>query len=231
MRSRMTLACMGFVLAVSVLPALAANEPAAPLPVYPGGKLTLELNLTERDLLPMVRNLIVMLPGLLGATSGEKERTASGDQKPGGAAATAVKDALGEGSVVAKLQKVMAGLRQVSVLCYEVPPAAEANRIADFYMEKLGLTKGWQSAVRLEQPRSSFRLYTRPDLEGMFGLLVKDSRVTAFRTVGKVDLTDLGELVACFAAARESELKPAGAEKPETTTGKPAPVQTNSERE
>ncbi len=169
--------------------------------MYPGGKVELELNLTEKDFLPLVREAIMEIPSCLPTIlAGEMPTDTAKPQQEGVETEVSGVSWLGLVGVAAKeLQEALAGLEQISVIRYRLPEQAPSEQIADFYLGKLGLTKGWMSTLRLEPGRGVMvRLYVKPDLESMFGLMVEPSGVAAVRTEGKVDLTAIGKWAARF---------------------------------
>jgi len=187
--------------AIAAVPVSCWAESAA-LPVYPGSEVELELNLTQNDFLPVIKQWIGLAPAMLagalsqGTVNGPDRSGDSGD----GAAVNPLAGLMTE-EMVKEIQEVMAGLEQVSVIAYKHPKGATPDRIADMYMQKLGLSKGWQQTLRVSQKEAAVRLYVKPDLSAMFGTVVSDGRVAALRTDGKVDFAKLGALAAKYLPA------------------------------
>jgi len=191
-----------------IIPAFAAEQPA-PLPAYPGSRVEFELNLTHKDFLPVIRQVIMeipkFLPAMLVLADGPPAKTEK-REKDGATAERHVGWVGLIGSAAKDLESALADLRAVSVMRYRLPEGAESEKIADFYLQKLGLTKGWMSTLRLEpSPGTTVRLYVRPDLEGTFGFVAEPSGVVAIRTEGKIDFTAITKWAAKFAPMVMSE--------------------------
>lgn len=185
-------ACV-ILVAVSVLPVMGAEASVGSLPVYPGGKFQFEMNLTDKDFLPAIKQFIPMLPGIVGAAVPEfAPSAAQGDKAEQLAKLRA--DLMGE-KISHGLSAAVAGLTRISVTGYSVPKGVGSDKIAEFYMLKFGLSKGWQQTLRVEDARGSCRLYTKPDLEGMFGFGMQNTQVAVFRTEGRIDVEQIAKLV------------------------------------
>jgi len=192
MRSLGLVACV-ILVAASVLPAVGAVASVGSLPIYPGAKFQFEMTLTEKDFLPAIKQFIPMVPGIAGAAIPELAPSAAQGDK-----AEKMEKLRGElmGEKIAKgLSAAVAGLTRISVTGYNVPKGVGSDKIAAFYMLKLGLSKGWQQTLRAEDPRGSFRLYVKPELEGMFGFGMQNTQVAVFRTEGRIDVEQIAKLV------------------------------------
>ena len=134
------------------------------------------MNLTEKDFLPAVKQLLPTMSDIAAQKVGH--------------IANMPYDVLAK-SVIEALQ----GLKSVSVAYYELANP-EAGKITQFYVPKIGLTKGWNPIVRMESPQGSFRLYAKPELEEMFSLAVAPKGYVVVHTTGPIDMTRLAELAA-----------------------------------
>lgn len=184
------------VLVGSAVPSLAGDVSYSPLPVYPGAKVDVEVNYSDKDFLPAMLEGIKLIPMLVPVAftrvSGPPSEDGSNQQMPAGMQLGI--QAIFNEENINEFSTAIADLKHVSLVTYKVPKEGKGEAIADFYMQKLGLTKGWERSVRADQPRGIFRLYVKPDLEGIFGLVVDRNQVIAFRTEGKVDLVALTRL-------------------------------------
>lgn len=185
-------ACV-ILVAVSVLPATGAATPGGSLPMYPGAKFQFEMTLTEKDFLPAIKQFLPTVPGIVGMAAPELAPSApqqgeKSEQTP------KLREALMGETIVKELTAALAGLTKVSVTGYNVPKGIGSDKIADFYMQKFGLSKGWLQTLRAEDPRGSFRLYVKPELEGMFGFGVQNTQVVVFCTEGRIDFEKIGKL-------------------------------------
>ena len=184
-------ACV-ILVAASVLPAIGAATSGGSLPMYPGAKFQFEMNLTEKDFLPAIKQFLPTVPRIVGTAVPELGPSAAQGDKPEQMAKLRA-DLMGE-TIAKELTAALAGLTKVSVTGYNVPKGIGSDKIADFYMLKLGLSKGWLQTLRAEDPRGSFRLYVKPELEGMFGFGVQNTQVVVFCTEGRIDFEKIGKL-------------------------------------
>lgn len=185
--------------------ASAAVETTVSLPVYPGGKVGFELNLTEKDFLPALKELLPTIPGLVFSRAGvappktEATPDEPGTSKPPSWANEAVGQMIND-TLVKELQAAIADLDRVSIVMYAIPEEVSSDQLADFYMRKLGLSKGWQSTLRANDPngRGFVRLYTKPDLAAMFGFVQGKGQVLAFATDGRIDMLAVSRIISKF---------------------------------
>jgi len=193
MRSRLLL--LFFILGIMLsTAALYAAEADSSIPIYPGSKVEFELNLTQRDFLPVIRQYISLVPGVLAGFI-------AGSQPMGGEEPTGVNPmaALASQDVIEQVQAALAGLNLVSVVAYKPPKNVSAEKVIDLYAREMGLSKGWLTTLRVDQDQGTVRLYVKPELTAMFGMMVDANQVAAFRTDGKIDLVAIGKLAAKYA--------------------------------
>jgi hypothetical protein len=148
--------------------------------IYPGSKLVFDVNLTEQDFLPALKQALPGMAGLVGTRIPGYSPAAPSEQL----------DALAK-EVVDSLK----GLKSVSVAYYELANP-DGAKITQFYAPKIGLTEGWNPVVRLDTPKGGFRLYVKPGLEEMFSLAVAPNGYVVVHTTGPIDATRLAELAA-----------------------------------
>lgn len=163
-----------------LLGSLISGVVAAPAS-FPGSKLVFEMTFTEKDFLPAIKQFIPAMPGVMSQVLGAKMSGGSEEQMK------AITDAA---DMVAKnMVEALSGLQSVSMAGYGVK-SADPDKIADFYLTKLGLTKGWSQTLRVTDPngKGSVRLYVKPDLEETFGIFSDKSQLITFQTKGKIDV-------------------------------------------
>lgn len=188
MRSRLLLFL--FILGVMLSSAsLYAAEADSSIPVYPGSKVEFELNLTQKDFLPVIRQWIGLIPGVIGKILATPE--------PGQQPDPDMQQALAVGAQAAReLEAAFAGVNQISVIVYPQPKNVSADKIGDFYVQHAGLGKGWTRPLMVQRPEGSAQLYVKPDLAGMFGIAVGKGYVVAAKVDGKFDLVMIGKIFA-----------------------------------
>jgi len=179
---------MAVILAAAVLPGFAApavgnakptplsirNTP--PIPIYPKAALVGELNLSDQDILGIVK-------GVLRSISEAAVMPVKGKAIPPGA--------------IKALSEVISGLKHVRVMVTRLQntKADWATKVVDFYDR--ALSKGPWNRIFLDmsRPNSALAVYSLPRGDGL--LMVKGKRkgagaeITAARTVGRVDFVKL----------------------------------------
>lgn len=169
--------------------------------VYPGSKLNFELMLTEKDFLPALKQFVPMIPGV-GQVDAACAQIASEQF---------AKD----------LSEAIAGLKSVSVKGY-ILNGGDEEKLIQFYAQKVGLSVGWTQTMRVSDPRGSIRLYVKPELTAMFGLVYTGQQIVIIRTDGKIDVERLAKIAAQLIPMAMHAEQTAPAAPPATT---PAPVQ------
>ncbi|MDI6828550.1 MAG: hypothetical protein QME62_08720 [Armatimonadota bacterium] len=224
---RIAFICTILVLLTVVHPLFSAEEALPLLPIYAGGKVDFELNIAEDDFLPAFRQFLALAP-VLKIAGGFPTPAVDEEKKAPTQAIDPEMRAKMSKDFIKHLQAAIEGLRQFSVAVYRIPSDVRSDQIANFYMQKLGLTKGWRSILRVDLPQGMFRIYAMPNLEGIFGLITQNDRVIVGRTIGKIDLAAISVLwVKYFPAIAEhmQEVKP----QPSTSEQvSPVPEQPNS---
>lgn len=181
------------------------------IPLYPGSKINTETNMTNKDFLPVVRQWMLVMPEILKSIL-QSEPGMINDSSTG-AIIDQLKSALSEESMK-ELEHAVSSLESVSTIDYKLPKGATSEKVSDFYMQKLGLTKGWTLTLRTEMPFGSLRLYTKADFESFFGFITVPGGVSVFRTKGKVDLLPITKWMTkvipmlFYFRAQSTEVKP-----------------------
>lgn len=183
MRSRILLSLIILGIVLSAVPLLAQGA----IPVYPGSKPEFALDLTQKDFLPVIRQFIGMVPGLVGKIVGAQ---------PSGQADPELEQALAAGAQAAQaVSAALAGVNQISVVAYPMPKKLSVDKVSDFYIQKAGLSKGWLRPVMVQRPEGSVQLYVKPDMAGIFGFAVGKGYVVAAKVDGRIDLVGLGKVL------------------------------------
>lgn len=184
MRLRLLPCLIALGLLVSAIPLQAQG----PIPVYPGSKAEFELNLTQKDFLPLIRQWVGMIPGIAAGFAGAGGPPGQNQQL------------LAMGQDAARvLQASLANVSQISVVAYPQPKNASMEQLADFYVREMGLDNGWLRTFMGSRPEGSAMLYVKPDLTAIFAAGAGRGYVAAARIDGKVDLEAIGSLVAKYA--------------------------------
>ncbi len=177
MRSWIACALTGMVFLASSLSA--SVQVIKPIPIYPGGQVKMELNLTDKDFLPTVRAFIGGISSIATANAA-KECKASKNAH--------VKKLIGacDDKSVKELESALSGLKQISVVVYQIPGNVNAEQVNAFYASNMG--QGWMQTLRVDDPKSNVRLFTKPGLASVLGWVTSPTGTAVFRSEGKVNL-------------------------------------------
>lgn len=163
------------------------------LPIYPGAQVFLEINLSEEDLLPAVKQLLVFLPSALRVINSNHVESGTHEAQP--PKSPSAEQDIDLNVLANDIKDMVKDLDRVSVVIYQLSSTAPMEELPDFYMQKLGLTKGWTSIIRIQDSNQIFRMYSKPGMEGIFVLSVRHPTVIAMQTHGKLDVAKLGEIL------------------------------------
>ena len=220
----------------------------ATIPVYPKGSVAMEINLSDKDILPAINQL---LTGVMDITLTPEDKAndcvSSGNQVA--AAAGSGPSGLSKAQLK-EFKNAISGLKQVSAIYYSIPSSVKPAQVSDFYVMKLGLTKAWMPTFRVEnlydvakaampyvapgvdanavKPETFdmvVRLYTRPGLDGIFGFMAGRGQVMAFRTEGKIDLALIMKIGTQMIPNMTKPTAPAETIPPQTGENMPEPAE------
>jgi len=162
----------------------AEDKPILDIPIYAGGEVTMEVNLTNEDILPMVN---AMLP-LLSRKFGEIVETVSAEDIAG----------------------VFKDIKSIQFLQFDLTKSGIADRdIADFYAKSIPQGSWnrifWQS----DALKGTIAVYCRSGGEMLYGFRIRSikesqktiKRVEVLKTEGKLDYARLISLAAKYATA------------------------------
>ena len=157
--------------------AFAEEKSAMDLPVYPGGEATMEINMGNQDILPMLKAMLPMLSGKLGKMGAK----------------------INPEDLAAALKDV----KQIELLQVDVAkPEVTENDVAGFYAKNLPAGNWtrifWQSL----QKSGTVAIYSQSGGDGLYGFRVQSTvvdskpvrRVLALKTQGKIDYVKLLEM-------------------------------------
>lgn len=139
---------------------------------YPGSKLTMEISLTDKDFLPVLNQLLTIIPSALPAE-----------------VKSSVPIKMDE--MAQDLAGALAGLTSISVAAYDLK-AVEKEKLAMHYAPKVGLSKSWQPITAF----SEVSLYIKPDPKNMFVLVTHPGGYFTITTTGTIDFMRLMKVVA-----------------------------------
>ena len=162
------------------IPVLAADKPPMDLPLYPGGESTMELNLTNEDILPMVKTLIPMLAGKMGA----------------------VADKINPDDIAA----ILADVKRIEFQQVDITKAVTENDVADYYAKSV--PNGDWNRVFWQKNNSAgtIAVFVQGGGEAIYGFRVQSlnvdnkpvKRVMVAKSIGKIDYTKLITLASKF---------------------------------
>jgi hypothetical protein len=154
--------------------ALAQEKPPMDLPVYPGGESTMEINLTNEDILPMIKAVLPLMGDKLGKLADEVSAEDISD--------------------------VLKDIKRIEFLQMEVykTDVSESN-ITDFYVKNLPDGKWNRIFLQSSAPKGTMAIYFQPGAETLYGYRVstvkQDSkmikRIEVLKTEGKIDYVKL----------------------------------------
>jgi len=223
MRRSLSLLLCGLILAASgpsgAGPARRPSSTAQPakalaIPIYPKGQVVTEINLSEQDLLPMLKEMLQSAPKLPIQAGGGKTLEVD----------------------FSELSLALQGLKRIRVLTCRIPGAPQPAHVARFYADSLR-TQGWsQIAWVATKPEEVFALHSLGQKGGLFFLTSRVTRakngsrwteVTAGRTEGMIDMVRLMRWIGRFMTEEQAAPKPppptpAEPAKPSDTTESPA---------
>jgi hypothetical protein len=162
---------------------LAAACTAFGTPAYPGSKLTFEVTLTSKDFLPAIKQFIPAIPGIISEAA-----------KSQGAMPVELQKILSE-DVAKDVAGALAGLNSVSMTAFEMK-SPNSEKLNQFYIQKMGLSKDWLPVMRGGDARGSAFLYVKPGLAATFALGVYPKGYVISRTSGPIDVARLAKAVA-----------------------------------
>jgi len=209
------------VLAVVLLAAAVAAQEATPvappeIATPPGGTLVTEVNLSENDILGMIKQAIPAFaqsaagaPGDLGKFLKNVDLNAFAD--------------------------AISGVKFIRVMQFKLDPKTAPAAVATSYEKEFTQAEGWSRVLydTSMAPNSVVAVYTRGG-EDFFGVGIdtKAKRAVAFRTIGFVDIPKLAAWMgrtARFVTEQEAKQKPApkpAATTPKKPTKKPSTTKT-----
>lgn len=164
--------------------AQAEDRPIPDIPMYAGGEATMEVNLTNEDILPMVN---AMLP-LLGRKFGNIAETVSAEDIAG----------------------VFKDVKSIQFLQFDLTkPGIADSDIADFYAKNIPQGSWTRIFWQSDALKGTIAVYCKSGGEMLYGFRIRSikesqktiKRVEVLKTEGKLDYAKLISLVAKYATA------------------------------
>lgn len=152
----------------------AQEKPEIDIAVYPGGEATMEINLTQEDLVPTLQAMLPLIK--IGAEG-----------------------AIDPDDIAAALSDV----RRIEFLQIDIVRNPTGDAVADFYARNLPAGK-WNRVFRQRSPSGIIALYVQGGGEKLYGFRVTQEkagdkpikRVQVFKTEGKFDYARLLRIAA-----------------------------------
>lgn len=151
-------------------PVAAQEKPEMDIAVYPGGEATMEINLTQEDIVPTLQAMLPLL-------------------RIGGA-----ENAVDPEDIAAVLRDV----KRIEFLQVDIAKNPPGDAVADFYARNLPVGR-WNRVFWQRSPAGILALYVQSGGEKLYGFRVTQQkaddkiikRVQAFKTEGKIDYAKL----------------------------------------
>lgn len=160
---------------------------AKTVPAYSGTRVEFEMTLTDKDFLPAIKQFLPGLPAMVKGVPGQA-----------GAMVEACKG-VDFDKLTKQLASAISGLKLVSVVGYQAATPAVSAKIDQYYTQKLGLATDWTPTLIVNEPQGTVHLYTKPDLAGIFAIVLAQKQVFVVRTEGKIDIAQIAKLAAEYA--------------------------------
>ncbi len=162
----------------------AEDRPILDIPIYAGGEVMMEVNLTNEDILPMVN---AMMP-LLGRKFGEIVETVSTEDIAG----------------------VFKDVKSIQFIQFDLSKPSITDRdIADFYTKNVPNGSWSRVFWKSDTLKGTIAVYCRSGCDMIYGFRIRSikesqktiKRVEVFKTEGKLDYVKLISLVAKYATS------------------------------
>lgn len=161
---------------VSSLAAFGADSAA-----YPGARLSFQMNLTDKDFLPALKEFLPAIPGIIQDAQKSGKKIDGMPQLPYDEIAKAIVDSL-------------AGLKTVTVTGYDLQPLDTA-KITQFYAEKMSPAKGWNRLLMVDKAGIALGAYSTTNADQLFGFVTYPKGYITVQTSGKIDVAKFGDIV------------------------------------
>lgn len=192
MKLRTALVAIALVACVGV--AWAQDAPSMDIPLYPGGESTMEINMGQADILPMLRTMLPLLSGKAGSLLGQIN--------------------------VDDISAVLKDVTQMEFLQVEVAKSAvKESDVADFYAKKLPEGK-WTRVFR-QSKSGVMSVFVQSGMNAIYGYRVQTIKVDGkpvkqaqvAKILGKIDYAKLMEIASKIALANQNAAPPSASAK------------------
>jgi len=187
MKLRIALAALALVACAGI--AWAQDGPSVDIPIYPGGESTMEMNMSQADILPMIKSMLPLMSGKTGSVLGQVS--------------------------VDDIGAVLKDVTQIEFLQVEIAKSAvKESDVADFYAKKL--PEGKWSRVFWQSKQGTVAIYVQSGMTAIYGYRVQTikpdgkpiKQVQVAKIVGKIDYAKLLEIASKVAAADQNATPP-----------------------
>jgi len=187
-------ALVALVLVACVGAAWAQDAPSMDIPLYPGGESTMEINMGQADILPMLRTMLPLMSGKTGSLMGQIN--------------------------VDEISAVLKDVTQIEFLQVEVAKSSvKESDVADFYAKKLPEGK-WTRVFRQSQSGVT-SIFVQSGMTAIYGYRVQTIKVDGkpvkqaqvAKIMGKIDYAKLMEIASKIALANQNATPPSASAK------------------
>ena len=187
MKLRIALAALALVACAGI--AWAQDGPSVDIPIYPGGESTMEMNMGQADILPMIKTMLPLMSGKTGSVLGQVS--------------------------VDDLGAVLKDVTQIEFLQVEVAKSSvKESDVADFYAKKL--PEGKWSRVFWQSKAGMMAIYVQSGMAAIYGYRVETikpdgkpiKQAQVAKIVGKIDYAKLLEIASKVAAVDQNATPP-----------------------
>ncbi len=184
MKLRTALVALALVACVGA--AWAQDAPSMDIPLYPGGESTMEINMGQADILPMLKTMLPLMSGKTGSLMGQIS--------------------------VDDISAVLKDVTQIEFLQVEVAKSAvKESDVADFYAKKL--PEGKWTRVFWQSKSGMTSIFVQSGMSAIYGYKVETIKVDGkpvkqaqvAKIVGKIDYVKLLDMAAKMAIAAKTE--------------------------
>jgi len=177
MKIRIALIAFALLLCTSVM---AADKPALDIPIYPGGESTMEVDLSNQDLIPMIKAMLPMMTGKMGSLA---EKINPDDLT------AAIKD-----------------VKRVEVMQVEVTKNATEADVSDYYAKHIPVGQWSRIFWQRQSSMGTIAIFMQGTGDAMYGYQVQSAvvdgkpvkKILVAKTEGKVDYAKLLAIASKF---------------------------------
>ena len=187
MKLRIGLIALALIACVGI--AWAQDAPSVDIPLYPGGESTMEINMGQADILPMLKTMLPLMSGKAGGLMGQVN--------------------------IDDLSAVLKDVTQIEFLQVEVAKSTvKESDVADFYAKKL--PEGKWTRVFWQSNSGVTSVFVQSGMTAIYGYRVQTIKVDGkpikqaqiAKIMGKIDYAKLMEIASKIALATQNATPP-----------------------